>query len=165
MSETAIAPPDDASLVEHMLRDNAIGETWRICYLANIFVFPLYMRFEKEHDILRPEFVTLFCLAHHQPLIAQDIVQMTGLPKNTISRGVKRLLDRGLVARGDHPGDRRKARLALTPAGEEMVQRLMPQVVARHEALAGSLNAAERDALGRLLMKMAQFAAQGIAAR
>lgn len=149
----------DAALPMRMLYDNAIGETWRICYLANQFVFPLYARFEKEHDILRPEYVTLFCLAHHQPLIAQDIVDMTGLPKNTISRGVNRLLSRGLIARGDHPGDRRKAQLQLTDAGRAVFDQLMPELLAHRQALVAGLNEEECAELGRLLMKVANGAA------
>ena len=149
----------DIPLPLRMLHDNAIGETWRICYLANQFVFPLYARFEKEHDVLRPEYVTLFCLAHHQPLIAQDIVDMTGLPKNTISRGVNRLLSRGLIARGDHPGDRRKAQLELTAEGRAMFDRLMPELLAHRQALIAGLNDEECAELGRLLMKAANGAA------
>ena len=164
MTDTATEPPTteaevpQASLTDRMLAENAIGEVWRICYLANLFVFPIYARFEKAHDILRPEFVTLFCLAHHQPLIAQDIVDMTGLPKNTVSRGVNRLLSRGLIARGAHPDDRRKACLWLTPPGRAMFDRLLPEVEARRAALTAGLDEAERDELGRLLLQMARSA-------
>ena len=162
MTDTATRPPaieaPEPSLTERMLAENALGEVWRICYLANLFVFPIYARFEKAHDILRPEFVTLFCLAHTQPLIAQDVVDMTGLPKNTISRGVNRLLSRGLIARGAHPGDRRKASLRLTPAGRAMFERLLPEVEARRATLTEGLDIAEREELGRLLLRMARGA-------
>lgn len=160
-AEAAAGGPDPAaSLTERMLAENAIGETWRICYLANTFVFPLYARLEKEQDLLRPEFVTMYCLAHHEPLIAQDIVQMTALPKNTISRGVKRLLSRGLISRGGHPEDRRKAQLRLTQEGRALVEALMPDFITQREDLVGALTPAERAQLGRLLLKMAQAVAR-----
>lgn len=162
MTDTATEPKRAEAgaglpLAEQLLVDNVLQEVWRICYLANSFVFPIYARFAKQHDILRPEFVTLFCLSHYQPLIAQDIVRMTGLPKNTISRGVKRLLDRGLIARGDHPDDRRMSRLSLTSEGRAMLDRLMPTVESRRDRLIGCLTAAERAELDRMLTKMAQF--------
>jgi len=149
---------DDADLVARMLACNVIDETWGICYLANLFVFPVYTRFERDHDILRPEFVTLFCLRHHEPLIAQDIVAMTGLPKNTVSRGVKRLIAKGFVARADHPDDRRKARIHLTDAGHALLDDLLPQVTTRHARLVGVLSDSERKELNRMLLKLADGA-------
>lgn len=147
-----------ASLTERMLENNAIGETWRICYLANIFVFPIYARFEREHGMLRPEFVTLYCLGHHEPLIAQDIVNMTGLPKNNISRGVNRLLARGMIVRSHDPQDRRRAQLSLTSAGRAKLDSVMPDFLARRQALVAGLEPDELEELGRLLLKMARSA-------
>ncbi|WP_300296224.1 MarR family winged helix-turn-helix transcriptional regulator [Ferrovibrio sp.] len=146
-----------------MLAENAIGEAWRICYLANLFVFPLYAQFEKEYDVLRPEFVVLFCLSHHQPLIAQNIVDMSGLPKNTLSRGVNRLLARGLIRRSDDAGDRRKGLLSLTTKGRELFDMLMPQMIERRARLLSGLDTAEIQQIGRLLLKMAEAATKSLA--
>ncbi len=159
----ATSTPANDDLTRNMLADNAIGEAWRICYLANLFVFPLYAQFEKEHDILRPEFVVLFCLSYHQPLIAQNVVDMSGLPKNTISRGVNRLLARGLIRRSDDAGDRRKGRLSLTAKGRDLFDLLMPQMIERRARLLHGLDAAEIQQIGKLLLKMGVAATKNLA--
>lgn len=157
---TLAATPANEDLTRNMLAHNAIGEAWRICYLANMFVFPLYARFEKDYDILRPEFVILFCLSHHQPLIAQNIVDMSGLPKNTLSRGVKRLLERGLIRRSDDVGDRRRGLLSLTAKGRDLFNMLMPQMIDRRARLLSGMDEAEIQQIGTLLLKMANSAVE-----
>ena len=152
----------EASPRDRVLAESALDTAWRICFLANAFVFPLYGRLETEFDVARPEFVTMFCLAHAEPLVAQDIVDMTRLPKNSISRGVNRLIARGIVAREADPGDGRRSILRLTAAGRELYERLMPIPMDRQLRLLRCLTDEEKAELDRLLMKLAAGAAEAI---
>ena len=65
---------DDRSPRHELLFANPIVDIWRICFVANSFVFPLYRDMELTWQLTRPEFVTLLCLGTAGALVAQDIV-------------------------------------------------------------------------------------------
>jgi DNA-binding MarR family transcriptional regulator len=137
-----------------LLEANAILEAWRVCYLANFYVFPLFRRLERQWGITRPEWVILFCLAHQEPLCAQDIVAKTWQPKNSINRGVKLLSGKGLIKRREDPEDGRRILLSLTQAGWKTYSQTLPLAVSRKEWLVASLSGEEQQTLNRLLSKM-----------
>lgn len=130
-----------------LLPDNPIGPIWHVCFVANSFVFPIYARFEKEHGITRMEFVVLFVLAQRRNTTSSDIVRMTGLPKNNVSRGVNRLLDKGLLVRVEDEQDRRRSILSLTQEGERLFGVLVAQYKERGDRFLATLTARERNML------------------
>lgn len=138
---------DDRETLADLLPDNPIGPLWHVCFVANSFVFPIYARFEKEHGITRMEFVVLFVLAQRRDTSWSDIVRMTGLPKNNISRGIARLVEKGLVERVEDALDRRRAFLVLTPEGRRLFDVLVARYRERAEAFLATLTARERDML------------------
>lgn len=137
-----------------ILENNAILEAWRICYLANYVVFPLYRHMEKEFNITRPEWVALFCLAHQEPICAQDIMVKTWLPKNSINRGVKLLAQKGLITKRKDPQDGRRTLLSLTQEGWKIYSQTLPFAVTRKERLISSLDDEELRLFNKLLMKL-----------
>ena len=139
---------------DKMLLDNAILESWRVCYIANHYVFPLYKRLEKEFKITRPEWVTLFVLAHEEPLYAQEIINKTGLPKNSISRGVNLLVNKELISKRDDPVDGRKSILNLTNTGWKLYSQTLPYFVGRNERLISHISGEELQQLNQLLLKL-----------
>lgn len=52
-----------------------------------------------------------------------DVVSVLGLPRSTVSRGLARLLEEGLIERTTHALDRRRAALHLTERGRRGVER------------------------------------------
>lgn len=70
-----------------------------------------------------------------------EIADHLEIREPTVTSTVDRASRDGLVERRKDPGDRRVTRVALTPAGADMIQRLLPQVVgslmAFSEALGG----------------------------
>jgi DNA-binding MarR family transcriptional regulator len=98
-----------------------------------------------EHGIQRPEFATLFCTAHLAGATASDVVALTGIPKNSISRAVARLAGDGLIEREQHEDDGRKAYDAL-----------LPQFMARQERMLAVLSPAELKEFDRLLDKLVE---------
>lgn len=138
---------EDRETLADLLPDNPIGPLWHVCFVANSFVFPIYARFEKEHGITRMEFVVLFVLAQRPDTSWSDIVRMTGLPKNNISRGIARLVEKGLVERLEDALDRRRAFLVLTGEGRRLFDVLVARYRERAEAFLATLTARERDML------------------
>ncbi len=142
----------------HLLACNALEEMWSSFYLSNIFLFPIYARFEAEYQITRPEFVTLYCLHHLGPLIAQEVSELAGLPKNSISRGVKRLLSKGLIEMSRDSEDRRRNNLKMSAEGQGLFDTLVDSAKCRRAKLIEPLTSAERAMLHELLMKLSRGA-------
>lgn len=148
-------PEGEVPADDPMLRDNPIRDAWRIAFVANRYVFPFYRALENEHGMTRPEWVVMFCLAQRGDLIAQDIADGTGLPKNSLSRAVNRLEDWGFLARRSDSGDRRRARLTLTPEGSAFHDAILPALVERQEHMLACLSPEERETLSSLMLRIA----------
>ena len=128
----------------------------RISLLANLFTGSVYREVAARHGVARSEFLILFCLKMLGELTAQDIVEITGRPKNSVSRAVTAMVGRGLVYRRVDPDNARRAPLLLTRTGDAIYQASVPLFRACEEAMLGVLDADERLTLDRLLDKLAR---------
>jgi len=72
----------------------------------------------------------------------------------TASRVVTALVRRGLVVAGDDPEDRRRSRLMLSPAGQQLAERLAPLAAEVRAATVAGLSAAEQELLGAALRRI-----------
>ena len=138
-----------------VLPENRAGALWHICLTANSFVFPIYAQFERDHGITRMEFVVMFVLSHRPRATATDIIRMTALPKNNISRGVNRLLQKGLIRRLDDRKDGRRRILELSPKGRSLMDILLPQYSQRARGFLDRLDDTDRRDLSRIILKLA----------
>lgn len=148
-----IQQPSHADLI---LEDNAIGSIWQICFVANSFVFPIYAFYDKEYKISRMEFVILFILAHKGKLMAWEMCIMTGLPKNNISRGVKKLEDKGLIKRSQDPKDARRAILVTTTDGDGLYKELIAHYTQRADSFLSLLDDTDKKDLERIMLKLSK---------
>ncbi len=137
---------------------NEVPDTFRISFLANSLVLPIYEAIKREHDLSRGEYLLLFCLSNVAELTAQDVADMTGRPRNSISRAVHRMLRDGYLTRSPDPDDGRQALLRITPTGRALHGKVVSHFVDREAALLGVLSGDERDTLDRLLNKLVSHA-------
>lgn len=100
----------------------------------------------------------LFCLSNVPQLTAQDVADMTGRPRNSISRAVHRMLRDGYLTRSPDPDDGRQALLRITPTGRALHKTIVSNFVEREAALLGVLSRAERQTLDQLLTKLVSTA-------
>lgn len=128
---------------------------YRISLLANLFTSNVYGKVSELHGVARSEFVVVFCLRNLGELVAQDIVDITGRPKNSISRAVNAMVERGFVARRTDTLNARRAPLLLTRRGNDLYDAVLPLLQQREAAMLSTLNARERKTLDQLLTKMA----------
>lgn len=138
-----------------MLDDTELSHAWRINFVANFFTGPVYRHLSEKFGITRPEFVILYCLQHMPGLVAQDIRRVTGQPKNSISRAVSDLLKKGYVQRSTDPEDKRAKPLALTELGSTVLERVVPVVKARQDAMRAALTDDELEQFDKLIRKIA----------
>ncbi|WP_298460632.1 MarR family winged helix-turn-helix transcriptional regulator [uncultured Cellulomonas sp.] len=91
-----------------------------------------------------------------QPVRASDLATWQGVDRSTITTQVRRLEDRGLVARTPEPGDRRAFALTLTPRGAQVHRRItLAGATVLDRALAG-WDPAAREALAAALGRLAE---------
>ena len=83
-----------------------------------------------------------------------ELAQDLELEPAALSRLLADLEEQDLVKRRRDPGDKRRVLMANTPAGEELLARAQPRVMAGLEALFARLSGREHDELCRLLEKI-----------
>ena len=137
-----------------IFQDSKIRDTFRISYLANRLVLPVYDRIMRDHGLNRGEYLLLFCLSHFDELTAQDIAEMTARPRNSISRAVHRMLRENYLKRSPHPTDGRQILLRITAKGRHLHEEILPIFVKREGELLSVLSPRERQLLHRLLQKL-----------
>ena len=144
------------SSLKRILLDNDIGVGYRIGYLFNHYAGPVYKWSAAEFNLHRPEFATMFCAVHLDDALASDVVALSGIPKNSVSRAVARLIADGLMKREQHEQDGRKAILRLTKKGRRIYEEMLPRFVTRQERMLAVLDPAEIKEFDRLLDKLVE---------
>jgi len=135
------------------------SDAYRISYLANAIVVPVYDDIKRDFGLIRAEYLLLLCLAHIPGLTAQDVARMTRRPRNSISRSVHRMLNEGYLDRVPDPQDGRQARLNITPQGRALHERIAAQIIRREAEILDILDDGERRNLRNILQKLAEHAA------
>lgn len=135
-------------------RQKPIGDTFRISFMGNSLVLPVYEEIKRIHGLNRGEYLLIHSLSIVPQMTAQEVAHMSGRPRNSISRAVHRMVESGLIKRVPDPDDGRQATLTITEAGRELVRSIVPLFEARQEELLGVLSKAERGTLDRLLDKL-----------
>jgi DNA-binding MarR family transcriptional regulator len=72
-----------------------------------------------------PQLRTLFIVAHNKTSSVVQIAKHLGIGEPTASHLIDRLVQAGLVDRSEDPMDRRRATVRLSPAGEELIEKLL----------------------------------------
>lgn len=133
-------------------KDDWLG--FRMILLGNYFAAPPFARLQKEYGLLRDEFVVLANLSNYGPLTANVICGLSGRPKNSISRGVIKLTNEGMITAKTDPSDRRNVILTITEKGRRLFKEAIELFREREEMIFGCLSAGETRTLDRLLAKI-----------
>jgi DNA-binding MarR family transcriptional regulator len=105
----------------------------------------------SEYDLSWAAFTVLWVLWIWGAQETGHVASEAGITKGTLSGVIKTLQSRRLIRRLPHRDDRRRVSIALTKAGERLIEALFPQFN-RHETLAvGALTLTEQQELARLL--------------
>lgn len=137
-----------------LLRNQVIPFAWHINYLANFYSLKANGEIRNTLNMSRQEFVILFCLSNSRNVTANDICNVTGRPKNTISRAISLLLDKGYVERQPNPEDGRSWYLHISETGKEMYEKLIQCFKKWEEQMLTGLDPSERALIAELLLKL-----------
>lgn len=127
----------------------------RLTVVSSRYMAPINAELERAHGLSRDDVTVTVCLAITNATTAQEIVRYTGRPKNSVSRAVASLEERGLLRRRDDTSDRRSNRLSLTPRGRRQFEQIEAHFVRRDALMLRPLSQRERHAFNRLLNKLA----------
>lgn len=136
------------------LWNNPCWLSFRLNFVAFRFNDPVYRWIETRYGLVRPEFVALYAVGLREGVAAKNIVASSGLPKNTLSRAVQKLLQRRLLKRETDPTDLRSYVLHLTAAGRNIFNETMPLMVQHQTAMLGCLTEEEQRQLCTLMDKL-----------
>ncbi|WP_457425285.1 bifunctional helix-turn-helix transcriptional regulator/GNAT family N-acetyltransferase [Roseateles sp. P5_E7] len=100
-----------------------------------------------DSDFTLPEARVLWELAHHAPVSAAGLSKSLQLDAGYMSRLLRGLKNRGLLASQAHPSDGRQTLLKLSAAGKRAFAPLDRQGTAKAEAMLAPLSATQRQAL------------------
>ena len=128
---------------------------YRLSVLTNTVSQGIARGYRDRHGISITEWRILAVLGRFPGLTASEVVARTAMDKVAISRGVKSLMERGLLERRTDRGDRRRQRLFITAdAGTRVLHQIIPQARRYEQALLQSLTPEERTALSSILTKL-----------
>ena len=140
-----------------VVTNGPISDAWRFTLWSNYYTEPCFSAMSRDFDVGRDEFNVLSCLSSHGPMAAKTICEVTGRPKNSISRAVTRLSGRKMIRRKTNPLDRRESSLILTESGRKLYERVLPIAIDRQSTMLSGLSSSERALLDQVLNKLMQF--------
>jgi DNA-binding MarR family transcriptional regulator len=114
----------------------------------------LYMRRLAEHGLTPAQMSAMFCLDEAGELCLKSLAAHARTDEPTASRLVTRLVATGKVRMKVDADDRRRTRLALTPAGRALTRRLRPLAAEVEATLLSELSDSEHRALTSGLRKV-----------
>lgn len=117
------------------------------------------MRYAKEKNYSIEQLNALYRIYHRGHCGVSDLGEEMGVSRAAASQLLERLVQQGLAVRSEDPLDRRNKRVALTEAGEAIVQESMAARQGWLDRLAETLAPAEQqqvDAALRLLIEKAE---------
>lgn len=127
----------------------------RLTVLSTRYMGPINALLERDQGLSRDDVTVTICLSITNATSAQEVVRYTGRPKNSVSRAVASLEERGFLRRHSDASDRRSSRLSLTARGQRLFDRIAACFVERDGLMLDPLSPQERRDFNRLLNKIA----------
>lgn len=133
----------------------------RMMRLINLIAKPFFARHAEQNDLSINEWRIVMLLAAHPESSASELAARSGMILMNVSRGVRRLVRMGRVARKGDPGDGRRVLLMLTARGRALYGRIAPNAWRSEQEVRALLSPREAAELSRLLDKLlAHYAPQ-----
>jgi DNA-binding MarR family transcriptional regulator len=126
----------------------------RLLSLATLLRRSANLLYRRELGLPEVEWRILAIVGDHAPLTLAALVEILGLDKGQLSRGVTALVRRRLLTRTVDPQDSREVRIALSPHGEETFNALIGLALNRNRDLVAGLSGAEVAALLAVLEQL-----------
>lgn len=110
--------------------------------------------YSERYDMTLTDWRVLVMVVSRPGISAIEVADVLAEDKMSISRSVRRLLDRRLIRAAKNGRDRRRLSLTVAPRGAAIYAEFSPDAWEHHERFLHRLSAAERLALDGLLDKL-----------
>jgi DNA-binding MarR family transcriptional regulator len=127
---------------------------YRLSILSNLVSSAIAGSYSSRFGLSIPEWRVMAVLAIEPGLSAAQVAERTAMDKVAVSRAVARLLAKGGLERGTATADRRRSVLCLSAEGERIYAQVVPLALGHERALLEVLEADDRAALERILVKL-----------
>jgi DNA-binding MarR family transcriptional regulator len=128
---------------------------YRLSVLTNTISEGLARRYRDLQPLSVTEWRILAVLGRFPGLVASEVCDRTAMDKVAISRGVRSLMEKGMLDRQQDRSDRRRQRLFISPErGERVLQKVVPVALQYERQLVESLDDGELEALSRIMQKL-----------
>ncbi len=107
-----------------------------------------------------PEWRLMAVLGERNSATQRDLVFATAMDKVSVNRASKALVDRGLIGRAPNAADGRSHHLALSDAGRELYEQIVPLAVSIEAELEQALGPEDAAQLALILQKLRDQAAR-----
>src|SRR5690606_20332448 len=127
---------------------------YRLSVLSNRISDAISKEYSQRYSLGVTEWRVMAVLGRWPGLSASQVAQRTAMDKVAVSRAVARLLQAGRLSRTADAGDRRRALLRLSPAGQAIHDEVVPHARGFEERLLDGMPEAERTLLFGLLDRL-----------
>ena len=134
---------------------------YRLSVLSNTVSNAISQGYKGRFGLSIPDWRVMAVLARLPGSSAQELVHWTRMDKVAVSRGVSRLLERGLLQKLMSTEDRRRSELRLSAQGEQVYREIMPMARGYEASLLENISAEHRQLLDEILADLQQ-AAEGL---
>jgi DNA-binding MarR family transcriptional regulator len=124
---------------------------YRLSVLSNTVSGAIAAAYFLHFGLSIPEWRVMAVLAANPGLSAAEVTARTAMDKVAVSRAVAALLAAGRLQRATVAADRRRAHLALTPAGVRVYAQVVPMALEYERRLIASLSKRDRATFERIL--------------
>ena len=127
---------------------------YRLSVASNAVSTRISASYRKRFGLKVPEWRLIAILAEASEMTPQMLGSATGIDKISVSRAATALIERGLIAARDNPGDGRSHLLALTTDGRALYAEIAPAALAMEAELLASFSVEDRARLDALLRRI-----------
>jgi DNA-binding MarR family transcriptional regulator len=116
---------------------------YRLSIASNLVSDVIAQAYQRLFGLTIPQWRVIAVLAEGGSLPQRALVTRTRMDKMTVSRAVRPLVERGLIARSEHAADGRAHLLSLTGAGMTLYEHVVPEARRFEAALLNGFSAQE----------------------
>jgi DNA-binding MarR family transcriptional regulator len=127
---------------------------YRLSVASNAVSARISASYRKRFGLKIAEWRMIAILAEGKEMTSQALGSAGRIDKISVSRAVAVLVERGLIAARDNPGDGRSHLLALTPEGRALYAEIAPAALAMEAQLLVGFSPEERALLDVLLRRI-----------
>lgn len=127
---------------------------YRLSITSNLVSDAIAQNYEALFGLSVPEWRLVAVIAEEDGITQQAIGRRTRMDKVTVSRAAIALVDRGLLVRTKHPGDRRSHLLALSAAGRELYAAVAPMALELERRIFSQFDPSEVEAFTAMLKRI-----------